>query len=125
VLELELMREIGVLVAEPEGPLAAEDFDRMAALLDPYLDQAGRLKGLLVDTRRLPGWDGLPGLLAHERFLRGHAPRIDRVAIVTDSDAAGLLAWMADLALAPQVRRFAWSERHAAMDWLAGSAAPA
>lgn len=118
MLDLELTRETGVLIAEPDGPLCAEDFDRMAALLDPYLDEAKRLRGLLVDTRRLPGWDGMRSMLAHERFVRGHAPRIDKVAIVTDSDVATVIAWVADLALSPQIRRFAWNERHEAMAWL-------
>ena len=121
MLQLELWRDSGVLVAEPVGPLGAEDFDRMAALLDPYLEEAQRLRGLLVDTRHLPGWDGLGGMLAHERFIRAHADKLDRIALVTDSDIGGFAALLADLALAPEVRRFAWSERHAAMAWLTGT----
>lgn len=117
-MNLELERELGVLVVEPLGPLSAADFDRMAALLDPFLAETERLKGLLVDTRALPGWDGLGAMLAHEGFLRAHAGRIDRVALVTDSEIAGIVARIADFALPPQVRRFPWDERHEAMAWL-------
>lgn len=119
-MDLELERERGVLVVEPLGPLSAADFDRMAALLDPYLAEAGRLRGLLVDTRALPGWDGLGAMLAHEGFIRAHAGRIDRVALVTDSEVAAILARIADFALPPQIRRFPWNERPLAMEWLCG-----
>jgi len=118
MLQLELFRDTGVLVAEPDGPLCAEDFDRMAALLDPYLKDARHLRGLLIDTRRLPGWDGLEGMLANERFIRAHADKLDRIALVTDSEVGGFAALLANLALPPQIRRFGWSERHAAMAWL-------
>ncbi len=119
-MNLELERERGVLVVEPLGRLSAADFDRMSALLDPFLAEAERLRGLLVDTRALPGWDGLGAMLAHEGFIRAHAGRIDRVALVTDSEVAGIVARIADFALPPQVRRFAWNERHLAMGWLCG-----
>ena len=41
-MNLELERDRGVLVVEPLRPLTAADFEQMALLLDPYLDEAGR-----------------------------------------------------------------------------------
>lgn len=121
-MNLELERDRGVLVVEPLRPLTAADFEQMSLLLDPYLDEAGRLKGLMVDTRALPGWDGLGAMLAHEGFIRAHAGRVDRVALVTDSEMATILARIADFALPPQVRHFAYDQRHEAMTWLCGEA---
>ncbi|WP_137178630.1 STAS/SEC14 domain-containing protein [Roseomonas sp. AR75] len=118
MLEMELMRQRGVLVLEPDGPLTEEDFDRLGALIDPYLEEAGRLRGLMVDTRSFPRWDGLDGLLAHGRFVRGHAAKVDRVALVTDSDLAGMLARVAAALLPPKLRRFDSGERAQAMAWL-------
>ena len=117
-MNLELERELGVLVVEPLRPLTAADFERMALLIDPFLGETGRLKGLMVDTRALPGWDGLGAMFAHEGFIRAHAGRVDRVALVTDSEIAAIVARIADYALPPHVRRFAYAERRAAMDWL-------
>jgi hypothetical protein len=122
MLGLELFRERAVLVAEPDGPLTEADFDRMAALLDPFLDEAGRLRGLLVDTSAFPGWDGLGALLAHERFIHAHQGRLERIALVTDSLVANAIAHLAEFAVAPEVRHFSSGERHAAMDWLAAAA---
>jgi hypothetical protein len=118
MLVMELLRDRGIVVLEPDGPLAAADFDRLAALVDPYLEQAGSLRGLLIDTRGFPGWDGLDGLFAHGRFVRGHAARVKRVAIVTDSDLAGMLARLAGAVLPPEIRRFDSGQLEQAHAWL-------
>lgn len=123
MLGMELLRDRGIVVLEPAGPLAAEDFDHLATLVDPYLAEAGILRGVLVDTRRFPSWDGLDALLAHGRFVHGHAGRVKRIAIVTESDLAGVVARVAGAILPPEVRRFEAGERDQALAWL--GAAPA
>lgn len=120
MLEPSLDRERSILVLEVSGPLTAADFERMSALLDPWLEEAGRLRGLLVDARRNPGWSDIEAIASHERFLRDHAPYIDRVALVTDSDLMAGLARLATRVLPFMVRRFAWAEYHQAMAWLDG-----
>jgi hypothetical protein len=120
MLEPSLDRERSILVLEVSGPLTTADFERMAGLLDPWLEEVGRLRGLLVDARGLPGWSDVEALFAHERFVRHHAPAIERVALVTDSDLMAALTRLAARALPPTIRRFAWSEYHQAMAWLEG-----
>jgi hypothetical protein len=120
MLDPSLDRERSILVLEVSGPLTTADFDRMSALLDPWLEEAGRLRGMLVDARRNPGWSDIEAIASHERFLRDHAPYIDRIALVTDSDLMAALTRLATRALAPTIRRFAWAEYHAAMAWLEG-----
>ncbi|WP_232478770.1 SpoIIAA family protein [Roseomonas rosulenta] len=124
MLVMELLRDRGIVVLEPDGPLAAGDFDRLAALVDPYLEEVGELRGLIIDTRSFPGWDGLEGLLAHGRFVRGHAARVKRVAIVTDSDLAGMLARVAGAILPPEIRRFDSGQLEQAHAWILGDGAP-
>ncbi len=121
-MQMQLDREAGVLVIEPVAPLSQADLAELSGLLDPYLEKAGRLKGLMIDTRALPGWHGLASMLAHKDFIRIHAGRIDRVAFVTDSDVASIVAKLIDFALPPAARRFHWDERSAALAWLRGDA---
>lgn len=124
MLGMELLRDRGIVVLEPDGPLTAEDFGRLAALVDPFLAEAGELRGVLVDTRRFPGWDGLDALLAHGRFVQGHVAQVKRIAIVTGSDLAGMIARVAGAILPPEVRRFQTGERGQALAWLGGEEAP-
>jgi hypothetical protein len=125
MLVMELLRDRGIVVLEPDGPLSAEDFDRLAALVDPYLAEAGELRGLLIDTRGFPGWNGLDALLAHGRFVRGHASRVKRVAIVTESDLAGMVARVAGAVLPPEIRRFETGQLEQALAWILSGEAPA
>ncbi|QXM26080.1 STAS/SEC14 domain-containing protein [Elioraea tepida] len=118
MLEPSLDRQRGILVVEISGPLSVADIERISALLDPYLADAGRLRGMLVDARRHPGWSDIEAILSHERFLRDHAPLIDRIALVTDSDLVAVLTRFATLGRCPALRRFPWSEYHAARAWL-------
>ena len=46
----ELLRDKGILLITPEGPLAASDFQKVAALVDPYIAEKGALKGLMISA---------------------------------------------------------------------------
>lgn len=118
MIEPSLDRARGILVLELSGPQAAIDAERVAALLDPWLEAGNRLRGLLVDARRSPGWADAEALFAEERVLRRYLPAIDRVAFVTDSDLLAALARLATRGATPELRRFPWSGRHEAMAWL-------
>jgi hypothetical protein len=48
MIESELLRDKGVLIVSPGGPLAASDFEHLGEEVDPYIEQNGRLHGLMV-----------------------------------------------------------------------------
>jgi hypothetical protein len=119
MLHSELLTDEAVLVLAPDGPLAAADFARVAAEVDPYLERHGRLKGLMIHTRDFPGWGDFAALLAHLRFVRDHHRRIERIAAVTDSGVLSVLPRIANHFVAAEVRHFDYAERDAALRWLA------
>ena len=50
MIKSELLKDKGVLIVSPVGPLAASDFEHLAQEIDPYIEQNGRLHGLMVDA---------------------------------------------------------------------------
>ena len=48
----------------------------------------GGLKGILIVTKRFPGWEDFNGMLEHMRFVHNHHRKIAKVDIVTDSKIA-------------------------------------
>ena len=50
MIKSELLKDKGVLVVSPVGRLEASDFEHLAAEIDPYIEQNGRLHGLMVYT---------------------------------------------------------------------------
>jgi hypothetical protein len=118
VLRFELLREAGILVVEPRDALTADDFAAIARAIDPYIEERGKLTGLLVDAPAFPGWDSFGALIQHLRFVRDHHRKIDRVAAVTDNAFLKIAPRIAEHFAHPEIRVFASSERAQALVWL-------
>jgi hypothetical protein len=108
----------GILVMSPQGALAANDFEALRAEVDPFIERTGGLRGLMIDARSFPGWDGFSGLTAHLRFVRDHHRLIRRVAVVSGSALLSHLPQLASHFVAAEVRNFSEAERAEALAWL-------
>ena len=74
-----------VATLQPEGPLSASDFESAAKTIDPVIEKAGKLNGVIIYTKSFPGWDSFAALVSHLRFVKNHHEKVSHVAIVTDS----------------------------------------
>ncbi len=119
MLNIELLTDQAVLVLTPSGPLTAADFTRVAATADPYIEQHGKLKGLLIHASAFPGWDDFAGFLSHLRFVRDHHRQVERIAIAADSGVLTVLPRIASHFVAAEVRNFDYADRDMALRWLA------
>lgn len=119
MLNIELLTDHSVLVLTPSGPLTAADFTRIAATVDPYIEQHGQLKGLLIHASAFPGWDDFAGFVNHMRFVRDHHKKIERIAIAADSGVLTVLPRIASHFVAAEVQHFDYADRDAALRWLA------
>jgi hypothetical protein len=118
MIQCELLRDRGILMVAPEGPLEANDFKQVAALVDPWIAENGALKGLMIRAPTFPGWESFGGLLAHLRFVRDHHRHIERVAAVTDSAFLKIAPLIAQHFADPEIRVFGSDEGAHAMTWL-------
>lgn len=55
MIKHELLRSKGLLIVEPQAPLAVEDFAALVKEVDPYIEQQGQLQGLLICVASFPG----------------------------------------------------------------------
>jgi hypothetical protein len=118
MIEAKLFRDDGVVEIFPEGSLTASDFEQVAALVDPYIEQQGRLKGLMIVAYRFPGWESFAALAQHIRFVREHEKQVKRIATVSDGVTLSLLPELAKHFVEAEVRHFPFEERDAAFEWL-------
>jgi hypothetical protein len=118
MIKHELLRERGILLLKPDGALRAEDFTALAGTVDPYLEQHGELKGLMIEAPSFPGWDSFAALLSHLRFVRDHHRRIRRVAVVSDSTFLTVAPKIASHFVSAQLRTFDAADRAAAIAWI-------
>ena len=123
-LRFELVEEQGVLIMEPNGELEAADFDRLSARLDPYLEEAGVLNGVMVVAEHFPGWDDFAALTSHVRFVRDHRKRIRRVALVTSDRLVSAIPRFATRFVDAEVRAFPMHARDEALLWVGDGPSP-
>ena len=120
-LSFDLIEGKGILVLHPKGELEAADFERVSAEIDPYIEKAGGLNGLMIDAEHFPGWDDFAAFSSHMRFVREHHSKIRRVAIVTADRIVSALPRMASRFVDAEVRALAMGERDEALLWVAQS----
>jgi len=120
-LSFELIEDQSVLILQPRGELEAADFERVSAELDPYLERAGELKGLVIVAEHFPGWDDFSALSSHLRFVRDHHRKIGRVAMVTSDRLVSAMPRIASRFVDAEVRAFPMSGRDEAVLWVGGS----
>ena len=118
MLTHELLRDEGILILRPQGPLQVGDFTSLASVVDPYLQEHGALRGIMVDAQSFPGWDSFAALVSHLRFVRDHHRLIGKVAAVSDSPILSAAPQLAKHFVKAEVRHFGANDRATALAWL-------
>ena len=118
MIQFELLRDQGVLILSPDGPLEASDFEKLAGEIDPFIAANGKLAGLMICTKAFPGWDSFGALVSHLRFVKDHHRKIARIAAVTDSEFLKIMPHIAKHFVSAEIRRFPADEKTQALAWL-------
>lgn len=118
MLDYSIMKPEGILVLKPHAPLSKEDFGGLSAVVDSYLSDHAKLHGVLIHSRGFPGWENFGGFTAHMHFVREHHKKVERVAVVTDSQIAGIAELLGKHFTSAEVRHFPFSDDVEALEWL-------
>jgi hypothetical protein len=118
MIDFDLDAARSILHVRPQSPFAAEDFVKLAAVVDPHVEATGDLAGLIIETPAFPGWEGLGAMVAHFKFVRDHHRRIRKVAVVTDSGLGDVAQRFASHFVSAEIRHFASGEAEAAKQWI-------
>jgi len=121
MIEFQFDKTTAILLVHPTGPLGKADFNRLAAEIDPFLEKAGELAGLILQFKRFPDWEGFGAAVQHFRFVRDHHKNIRKVAVVTDSPVGDLAEHLVAHFIAAEIRHFAENETDLAREWITGS----
>jgi hypothetical protein len=112
-----LLEAGGVLLLEPQGPLRAEDFEAVAAAVDPWIEAHGALHGVVVHARAFPGWENFAGLMSHLRFVRDHERNVRRVALALDGALPDLAAAIGKHFISAELKSFRYDQLADALVW--------
>ena len=70
MISYELDENAGVLTVRPEGKLESQDFQTLSKVVDPFIEERGRLNGIVIVTERFPGWEDFNGMIEHMKFAK-------------------------------------------------------
>ncbi len=118
MIEHQLDTQNAILRIWPKTGLEESDFAELAAVVDPFIADAGALAGLIIEAPSFPGWESFGALAAHLRFVRDHHRHIRKVALVTDSVLGTLAEKLASHFVSAEIRHFASSEAAEAGKWI-------
>lgn len=118
MLNIELDRDAGIAVLRPEGALSESDFDAAAATIDPFIEEHGRLRGLIINTEKFPGWESFGSLVKHIKFVKSHHEQLSHVAVVTDSKFGEFAESIGDHFTSAEVKHFDYDEFENAKRWI-------
>lgn len=117
MIKYDLDREKAVLHVHPTGPLQRNDFEELAQTVDPFIEEKGRLAGLIVESAFFPGWEDLGAVARHFRFVRDHHKKIKKVAVVTDSLLGEATEHIASHFISAKIKHFSDNQLHDAITW--------
>ena len=118
MLDYSILKPEGILLHKPQSPLSKEDFGGLGVLVDSYLVDHAKLRGVLICSKGFPGWEDFGGFTAHMHFVREHHQKVERVAIVTDSHFARIAQAIGEHFTSAEVRHFPFLDEAKALDWL-------
>jgi len=118
MLHIELDKKSGIVILSPDSALSEGDFKKVSAVIDPYLEETGKLQGLIIYTRSFPGWKSFGAFLGHLNFVREHHKKILHVALVTDSAVGNLGEKLASHFISAEIKHFRFSRLQEAKSWI-------
>ena len=122
MLAVTIDEENGIAILEPEGQLSKIDFESAANIIDPYIEEPGQLNGLIIHTKKFPGWDSFAALVSHLEFVKEHHKKILRVAFATDSLVGRFAESVAGHFVNAEIKLFSYQELEQARSWIADNA---
>ena len=121
MLTVELDEVTGIAILKPDGALSKKDFIYASSVIDPYIRKKDALKGVIINTRKFPGWESFGSLIKHFKFVKGHHKKLSRVAIVTDSVLGDFAEIIVTHFVSAEIKHFAFDELNKAKSWVLGA----
>ncbi|WP_428356196.1 STAS/SEC14 domain-containing protein [Methyloprofundus sp.] len=118
MLTVHLNAIAGIAILQPEGELSAADFASASQIIDPYIESAGKLKGIIIHVQSFPSWDSFAALISHFKFIKDHHKQVSHIALVTDSPVGGFAENIASHFVSAEIKSFAYNQLETAEQWI-------
>jgi len=113
-----LNKDDAILILQPHGALKKEDFDNAVKVIDPFIEEQGKLNGVIIYSKTFPGWENFSAFNRHLKFIKNHHKKIKKLAFVTDSVVGDFGELVSSHFVAATIRNFDFNNLSAAKSWI-------
>ena len=121
MLQVTLNKEDSLVILEPHGELSESDFTEVAKIIDPYIIEVGKIRGIIIKTEFFPGWNSFSALISHLNFVQEHHKKVSYIALVTDSMLGDFAEHIVSHFISAKVQHFAYDALDEAKKWILDS----
>jgi hypothetical protein len=108
----------GIVILQPHGTLKKEDFDKAVKVIDPFIEEYGKLNGIIIYTELFPGWEDYAALSRHMVFIKNHHKKIKKLAFVTDSMIGNFGELISSHFVSAEIKSFDFNQIEDAKTWI-------
>ncbi len=107
-----------IAILEPIESLSKDDFLYAKSLINPFIEQNGKLNGIIIYTKHFSGWDSFGGFLTHLEFIKEHHRKIKKLAFVTDSFVGEMGEKVGSHFVSAEIKNFDYNALQKAKEWI-------
>lgn len=115
-LSLNKIQDYGILSVT--GPISVVDIDKLTKEVDQYIEEFGKLSGLIIKVKQFPGWDNLDSFFHHLKFVKDHHRVIGKIGFMTENNLISSFPSLAGHFVKAELRRFDYGHMDEAVEWI-------
>lgn len=121
MINLSLNKDQGYVIVSVTGPISVSDMTNLTEEVDHYIEEHGKLSGLIIKVRKFPGWDNVESLLHHIKFVKDHHKVIAKIGFMTEDNLISKFPSLANHFVKAELKRFDYGKMDEAVEWISGN----
>lgn len=118
MINLSLNKDQGYVIVSVTGPISVFDMENLTEEVDQYIEEFGKLTGLIIKAEKFPGWDNLDSFFHHIKFVKDHHKVISKVGFMTEDNLISSFPGLANHFVKAELRRFDFGHMDEAVEWI-------
>ena len=108
----------GVLLLDVKNSFSDDDFQTILSLIDPYFATHGELKGIIINSKKFPYWQGAKNRAEYLNFAGNHHHKFKKAALAMGGFFTKIVARIARGRVHPEVKIFKHKQIEEAQRWI-------
>jgi len=110
----------GVLLLDVKKPFTHDDFKTISAIIDPFFEAHGELKGLIINAKKFPYWSDAYNRSEYLNFASANHQKFQKAALGINGFFTKIVARIARGRVHPEIKIFKYNQIEKAQSWILG-----